>query len=185
MNQDKYFDDLNKRLGQFLGAQPRIDASAWIAPEATVIGDVRIGPQASVWSGSVLRGDINFIEIGEGTNVQDGAVIHLADDYPVRIGNYCTVGHLAMIHACEIGNECLIGMHATILDGAVIGDHCIIGAQALVPQGMLVPSGSMVLGVPGKVVKTLDEEAKGAIRGYAEKYIHVAKAHRAAGKQGK
>ena len=148
-------------------------------PGATLIGDVRVGPHASIWPGCVLRGDINFIEIGEGTNVQDGTVIHLSDDHPVRVGKYVTVGHAAMLHACTIEDECLIGMRATVLDGAVIGRNSIVGAQALVTQGMIVPPGSLVLGVPGKIARVLDAEEQAGIRRWAEKYIRVAAAHRA------
>ena len=99
----------------------------WVAPDAQVIGQVQLGEDAGIWFGAVLRGDINSIVIGEGTNIQDLAVIHLADDYGVTIGRYTTIGHSAIIHACDIGDECLIGMGATILDGAKIGDHCIVG----------------------------------------------------------
>jgi len=170
---------LDERFATFLAKDPTIDPRAYIAPGATLIGDVRIGPRASVWPGCVLRGDINFIEIGEATNVQDGTIIHLADNYPVRIGKFVTIGHAAVIHACTIEDECLIGMRATILDGAVIGRNSIIGAQALVTQGMIVPTGSLVLGVPGKIEKTLDAEEQVGIRRWAEKYIKVAEAHRA------
>jgi carbonic anhydrase/acetyltransferase-like protein (isoleucine patch superfamily) len=172
---------LDERFATFLAKDPTIDPTAYIAPGATLIGDVRIGPRASVWPGCVLRGDINFIEIGEATNVQDGTIIHLADNYPVRIGKFVTIGHAAVIHACTIEDECLIGMRATILDGAVIGRNSIIGAQALVTQGMIVPPGSLVLGVPGKIEKTLDAEEQAGIRKLAEKYIKVAEAHRAKG----
>ena len=144
---------LDEQFAIFLARDPTIDPTAYIAPGATLIGDVRIAAQASVWPGSVLRGDINFIEIGESTNVQDGTIIHLSDDYPVRIGKFVTIGHAAMLHACTIEDECLIGMRATVLDGAVIGRNSIIGAQALVTQGMIVPPGSLVLGVPGKIAR--------------------------------
>jgi carbonic anhydrase/acetyltransferase-like protein (isoleucine patch superfamily) len=140
---------------------------------------VRIGPGASVWPGCVLRGDINFIEIGEASNVQDGTIIHLADNSPVRIAKFVTIGHAAVIHACTIEDECLIGMRATILDGAVIGRNSIIGAQTLVTQGMIVPPGSLVLGVPGKITRILEAEEQAEIRKWAEKYIRVAEAHRA------
>ena len=149
-----------------------------MAAGATLIGDVRLGPHASVWPGCVLRGDINFIEVGEGTNIQDGTIVHLADEYPVRIGRHVTVGHAAMIHACTIEDECLIGMQATVLDGAVIGRRSIIGAHSLVTQGMIVPPGSLVLGVPGRIVRTLDAEQQNGIRRWAEKYVRVAAAHR-------
>lgn len=172
---------LHERLERYLGSTPRIAETAYVAPQATVIGDVTLGTQSSVWPSCVLRGDINSITIGEGTNIQDGSVLHLSDGFGVTIGDYVTVGHLAMVHACTIEDECLIGMHSTILDGAVIGRRSIIGAGAVVKAGMHVPPGSLVLGVPGKVAKVLDEEAQLGIRAWAEKYITVAAAHRAKG----
>ena len=168
---------LAERLAQFLGQPPRIDATAFVHPRATVIGDVRLGPRSSVWPSAVLRGDINFIEVGEGSNVQDGAVVHLSDDHPVVIGRHVTVGHGAIVHACTVEDECLIGMHATVLDGAVIGKQSIVGANALVPQGMVVPEGSMVLGVPAKVVRPLTAGERAGLKGWAEKYVEVAQAH--------
>ena len=165
-------------FARFLAKDPQVDPTAYVAPGATLIGDVRLGPKASVWPGSVLRGDINFIEVGEGTNVQDGTIVHLANDYPVEIGAYVTIGHAAMIHACTIEDECLIGMQATILDGAVIGENSIVGAHSLVTQNTIIPPGSLVLGVPAKVVKTLSPEEQSGIRRWAEKYIGVSAAHR-------
>jgi gamma-carbonic anhydrase len=173
---------LDEQFATFLAKDPTVDPTAYVAPGAILIGDVRIGPRASVWPGCVLRGDINFIEIGEATNVQDGTIVHLANDYPVRVGKFVTIGHAALIHACTIEDECLIGMRATILDGAVIGRNSIIGAQALVTQGMIVPPGSLVLGVPGKIERTLDPEEQAGIRKWAEKYVKVAEAHRAKGR---
>jgi carbonic anhydrase/acetyltransferase-like protein (isoleucine patch superfamily) len=167
-----------ERLNTFLGRDPTIDPTAYIAPEATVIGDVRMGPRSSIWPGAVARGDINYIEIGEASNVQDGTIVHLADDFPVVIGKHVTIGHAAIIHACVIEDECLIGMGATILDGAVIGHHSIIGANALVTQNTIIPPGSMALGTPAKVVKTLTEEQQAGIKKWAEKYVLVSAAHR-------
>ncbi|MEM7673634.1 MAG: gamma carbonic anhydrase family protein [Verrucomicrobiota bacterium] len=135
--------------------------------------------KSSVWPGVVIRADINPIHIGEGSNVQDGSVLHLSDDFGVKIGNYVTVGHLAMIHACTIEDECLIGMHATVLDGAVIGRRSIVGAGALVTKGKVFEPGSMILGSPARCVRTLSEEEQLGIRSWAEKYIEVSKAHRA------
>lgn len=169
---------IEDQFARFLAKDPQVDSSAYVAPGATVIGDVRIGPKASVWPGSVLRGDINYIEVGEATNIQDGTIVHLADDHPVKIGKYVTIGHAAMIHACTIEDECLIGMQATILDGAVIGKNSIVGAHSLVTQNTIVPPGSLVLGVPAKVVQTLSPEKQAGIRKWAAKYIEVAAAHR-------
>ncbi len=168
---------LNEQVATFLAKEPAIDPTAYVALGATLIGDVRLGPHVSVWPGCVLRADINFIEIGEATNVQDGTIIHLADEYPVRIGRYVTIGHAAMIHACTIEDECLIGMRATVLDGAVIGHHSIIGAGALVTQGAIIPPGSLVLGVPGKVTRTLEPQEQTKILKSADKYVKLAAAH--------
>jgi gamma-carbonic anhydrase len=170
---------VQERLSRHLGRKPSIADTAFVAPNATVIGDVTLGPLSSVWYGAVLRGDINSIVIGEGTNIQDGTIVHLADEYGVRIGNYSTVGHAAIIHACEIGNECLIGMGATILDGARIGDRCIVGANALVTQRFVAPPGSMILGAPAKITRALTEQERGSLRSWAEKYVAVSKAHAA------
>lgn len=158
-------------------------AAAFVAANATVVGNVKLGPKSSVWYGCVLRGDINSIEIGEGSNVQDGTIVHLADDYGVKVGNYTTIGHATIIHACEIGNECLIGMGATVLDGAKIGDQCIVGANALVTQRFVAPPGSMILGAPAKVVRPLTDAERAGLKKWAEKYTVVAAAH--AKKQGK
>jgi carbonic anhydrase/acetyltransferase-like protein (isoleucine patch superfamily) len=170
--------DIERRLHKFLSCSPRVDPSAYIAEGAIVIGAVTLGPHASVWHNCVLRGDIERIDIGEGSNIQDGTVVHLADDLGVRIGKYVTVGHLAMIHACTIEDECLIGMKATILDGAVIGKRSIVGAGAVVTKNTIVPPGSLVLGMPAKVVKTLTESEQGALREWADKYVKVAEFHK-------
>jgi carbonic anhydrase/acetyltransferase-like protein (isoleucine patch superfamily) len=170
---------IQERLARYLGRTPNTTHAAFVAPNATVLGDVILGANSSVWYGCVLRGDINAIAIGEGTNVQDGTIVHLADDYGVRVGNFTTIGHAAIIHACDIGDECLIGMGATVLDGAQIGDRCIVGANALVTQRFVAPPGSMILGAPAKVVRALSEEEQLGLRRWAEKYIEVAKAHAA------
>lgn len=172
---------LDERLDTFLGRDPLVAADAFVHPRATVIGDVTLGAKSSVWPGAVLRGDIERIEIGEGTNIQDGAVVHLADDFPCTVGRYVTVGHLAMLHACRIGDECLIGMSATILDGAEIGDRSIVGAGSLVTKGTVVPPGSLVLGSPAKVVRSLTPEEQAKLKGWADKYVVVSAAHRRKG----
>lgn len=169
---------VEERLAKYLDQTPEVDASAYIAKGAVVIGAVTLAENSSVWHNSVLRGDINTIEIGEGSNVQDGTVVHLADDYGVKVGKYVTIGHSAMIHACEIGDECLIGMQATILDGAVIGAQSIVGAGALVTKGTQVPEGSLVLGAPAKVVRSLSEEERSGLKAMAEKYVTVSRGHK-------
>jgi|SRR5581483_3412401 len=170
---------LDERLRKYLGRTPDVARASFVAPNAVVRGDVTLGPRSSVWYGCVLRGDINSIVIGEGTNIQDGTVVHLADDFGVRIGNYTTVGHAAIIHACDIGDECLVGMGATVLDGARIGDGCIIGANTLVTQRFVAPPGSMILGAPARVTRPLTPAERGGLRHWAEKYIAVAQAHAA------
>lgn len=174
--------NVQERLARHLGRTPDVARAAFVAPNATVLGDVTLGPRSSVWYGCVLRGDINSIVVGEGTNVQDGTIVHLADDYGVRIGNYTTVGHAAIVHACDIGDECLVGMGATVLDGARIGDRCIIGANTLVTQRFVAPPGSMILGSPAKVVRPLTDDEQRGLRRWAEKYIEVARAHVALGR---
>jgi carbonic anhydrase/acetyltransferase-like protein (isoleucine patch superfamily) len=170
---------LDERLKKFLGKTPDTARALFVAPNATVLGDVVLGPQSSVWYGVVLRGDINEIRVGEGTNIQDNAVVHLADDFGSYIGAWCTIGHAAIIHACTIGDECLIGMGATILDGASIGARSMIGANSLVPQGMVVPPGSLVYGAPAKITRLLAPVEQAKLRSWAEKYTGVASAHRA------
>ena len=149
----------------------------FIAPKATVVGDVRLGQDSSIWYGAVLRGDINFISVGEGSNLQDGVIGHLSDALPLEVGDYVTVGHGAVIHACVIEDECLVGMNATILDGARIGRQSIVAAGTVVPQGMQVPEGSLVAGVPAATRKALSPERRQGLRQWAEKYVEVAKAH--------
>jgi len=151
--------------------QPQIHPSAFIAASADVIGRVTIGEEASIWFNATVRGDINEIVIGPRSNIQDNAVVHLADDFGCFVGEWVTVGHGAIIHACTIGDEVLIGMGAIVLDGAVIGERSIIGAGALVTGGTKVPPGSLVLGSPGKVVKTLAVEDQAKVKGWAEKYV--------------
>ena len=163
---------------RFLFVQPQIDPTAYVAPQAVVIGDVRLAAHSSVWPTAVLRGDINFIEIGEGSNIQDGSIVHLADDLPVRVGKLVTVGHRAILHACTVEDECLIGMGATILDGAFIGKGSIVGAHALVTKGTRIPPGSLVMGMPAKVVRPLRPEEIADIRSWAEHYLALAPLHK-------
>ena len=163
--------DVSARLDRFLRQQPTCGREVYIARGAIVIGAVTLGDHSSVWYNAVLRGDIERIVVGHHTNIQDNAVIHLADDLPCLIGDYVTVGHGAIVHACKVGNECLIGMGATVLDGAVIGDQCLIGANSLVPPGKHIPAGSLVMGVPAKVVKVLTGEERAHLKDWAQKYV--------------
>ena len=167
------------RLKRFLHAKPQIAEAAFVASNATLVGDVRLGRDSSVFYGAVLRGDIDTIRIGEGTNVQDGCIIHLADDLGATVGAYCTIGHTAIIHACTVGDLCLVGMQAVILDGAEIGDECLIGAGALVTSRTKIPPRSLVLGSPAKVVRPLTEAEILSLRASADKYIAVSRAHAA------
>ncbi len=166
-----------ERLARHLTKLPDVSGALFVAPNATIVGDVQLGKDSSVWYGAVLRGDIEAIRIGESTNIQDLALIHLSDDLPVRIGNFTTEGHSAAIHACAIGNECLIGMGATVLDCAEIGDRCIVGAGSLVTKGFQAPPGSMIFGAPARVVRSLTPEESASLRAMAEKYVVVARAH--------
>lgn len=143
------------------------------------MGDVILGPLSSVWYQCVLRADIQRIEIGEGTNIQDATVVHLASDLGTVVGAYVTVGHRALLHACEIGDEVLVGMGAIVMDGARVGSRSIVAAGSLVPKGRIIPPGSLVMGSPAKVVRSLDASEQGSIRDWAEKYIRVAAEHRA------
>lgn len=160
-----------QQLDTYLRRTPRLGAGVYLANTAVVVGDVTIGDHSSVWFGSVLRGDINRIEIGHHSNIQDLSIVHLADDFPCLIGNWVTVGHSAVVHACTIADECLIGMGATILDGAEIGAQSIVGANALVTQRTKIPPGSLVLGSPAKVVRELKSEERAGLRWWADKYV--------------
>jgi carbonic anhydrase/acetyltransferase-like protein (isoleucine patch superfamily) len=140
------------------GIAPEIDPTAWIAPDANLIGRVGIGREASIWFGATLRGDNEQIRVGDGSNVQEDCVLHTDMGYPLEIGANCTIGHKAMLHGCTIGDGTLVGMSATILNGARIGKGCLIGAGALVTEGKVIPDGSLVMGAPGKVVRMLDAE---------------------------
>lgn len=163
---------------KFIVSEPDVGNAAFIAKNATLIGDVILKKDASVWYQAVLRADIQSIVIGEGSNIQDGVIVHLSSDLGVKVGAYVTVGHRAIIHACEIEDEVLVGMGAIVMDGAIVGRRCIIGAGALVTQGQKIPPGSLVLGSPGRVVRSLSEEEQLGIRKSAEKYVHVARFHR-------
>lgn len=152
------------------GMAPQIDASAWVAAEATLIGKVVVEADASVWFGAVARGDNEEIRIGAGSNVQENSVLHTDPGYPLRIGRNCTIGHKAMLHGCQIGDGSLIGMGAIVLNGAKIGRGCLIGAGALITEGKEIPDGALVMGAPGKVMRMLDDEARARLIRSAEGY---------------
>ncbi len=150
---------------------PDIHPDAFVAPSADVIGRVTLHEESSVWYNTTLRGDINEIVIGPRSNIQDNAVVHLADDFGCHVGELVTVGHSAIIHACTLKDEVLVGMGAIVLDGAVVGERSIIGAGAVVTGGSEIPPGSLVLGTPGKVVRTLSAEEQRGVKHWAEKYV--------------
>ena len=166
--------DVEKQLDTFLRQKPVVGKGAYVAPSAVVLGAVHLGDLSSVWCNAVLRGDINRIELGRGSNLQDNVVVHLADDYPCIVGDWVTVGHSAILHACTVRNEVLVGMGAVLLDGVVVGEQSIIGARALVTQHVQIPPGSLVLGAPAKVVRSLTPEERGGLKGMAEKYVALA-----------
>jgi carbonic anhydrase/acetyltransferase-like protein (isoleucine patch superfamily) len=167
-------DKLQEQFEAFLRKRPRLGQSVYLARTAVVLGDVTLGDYSSVWYNAVLRGDINRIEVGHHSNILDNAVIHLADDFPCLIGNWVTVGHSAVVHACTVGDESLIGIGAVVLDGATIGRQCLIGAKSLVTPGTEIPDGSMVFGSPGKVVRMLSDRERDGLKIWAEKYVHNA-----------
>jgi carbonic anhydrase/acetyltransferase-like protein (isoleucine patch superfamily) len=155
-------------LGPF---HPDIHPTAWIAPSADVIGQVCLGADVSVWFGAVIRADNDSITIGSGSNLQDGAVIHVDAGFPCSVGEFCVVGHRAVLHGCRLGNEVLIGIGAIVLNGAVVPDGCLIGAGALVPEGKVLESDCLYVGVPARKVRALAPEERARIRRNAEGYI--------------
>lgn len=163
---------------KFLNRSPRAAEPVFIAPGAVLTGDVRLSKDVSIWYGCVLRADIQSIEIGEGSNIQDGTIVHLASDLGTKVGRHVTCGHRVLLHACTIEDEVLVGMGAIVMDGALIGARSIIGAGSLVTKGMIIPEGSLVLGSPARVVRALTLEEQASNLRMAEKYIQVAREHR-------
>lgn len=153
------------------GVAPRVAATAWVADEAQVMGDVDLGEHTSVWFGVTVRGDTDTIQIGEGSNIQDGSVLHADEGMPLVVGRHVTVGHKVMLHGCTIGDESLIGIGAIVLNGAKIGKNCLVGAGALVTEGKEFPDGSMILGSPAKAVRQLTAEQIEGLRRSARHYI--------------
>ncbi|MEC3915924.1 gamma carbonic anhydrase family protein [Nocardia sp. CDC160] len=157
---------------------PQVDEGAWIAPNATVVGRVRLEAEVSVWYSAVLRGDMDEISVGARSNIQDGCVLHADPGFPCTVGAGVSVGHNAILHGCTVEDDVLIGMGATVLNGAVIGAGSLIAANALVPEGAQIPPGSLVAGVPGKVRRELSEAERDHIRLNAAAYLHNTSLHR-------
>ncbi len=175
------FDLVLQRLDRFLSADPVFANDVFIAPNATVLGKVSIGSRSSVWFQSVVRADINEIEIGAETNIQDGSILHVADRYGLEIGDQVSCGHRAVLHACAIQDRVLVGMNAIVMDGAEVGAGSIIGAGALLTKGTRIPAGSLVLGSPAKVVRPLTPGEQKGIEDLAAKYVLVARYYLARG----
>ena len=164
-----------------LGAdRPQIHETVYIAPGAQVVGRVALAANATVWFNAVLRGDNDLLQIGAGSNIQDGTVLHADPGFPIKVGERVTIGHQAMVHGCTIEDESLIGIQAIILNGAQIGTHCIIGAGALITAGTVIPPGSMVLGSPGKVVRSLRPDEIDMIQAIARGYVERGERFRSA-----
>ena len=142
---------------------PNVHPDAWVAPNSTIIGKVKLEKNSSIWFNAVLRGDIELIKIGEGSNIQDGSVLHTDPGYPLTVGKGVTVGHMVMLHGCQIFDDTLIGIGSIILNNAKIGKNCIIGAKALITENKEIPDNSLVIGSPGKVVREVTEEEKKAV----------------------
>jgi gamma-carbonic anhydrase len=160
-------------IDRYLGLVPRVAAGVFVAASSAIVGDVRLGADSSIWYGAVLRGDLAPVSVGARSNVQDGSVLHVADEGPCELGDDVVVGHRAVLHACRVESGCLIGIQATVLDDAVIGQGSVVGAGALVTARTIVPPRSLVLGVPGRVVRTLDTEAESTHRALAMKYARL------------
>ena len=163
------------RLGD---KQPQLGENAWVAPNATVIGDVRLGANASIWWNATLRGDNDPIHIGANTNIQDGSVLHTDEGIPMHIGANVTVGHLVMLHGCTVGDGSLIGIGSVVLNRAVIGKGCIVGANTLIPEGKVFPDRVLIVGSPGKVVRELSDDDVAKLQQSAAHYVDNARRYR-------
>ena len=166
-------------LFAFEGREPAVSPGAWIAPTATLIGDVRVEPEASVWYGAVLRGDFGTIVVGRGANVQDGSVLHGGADPVTEVGQGATIGHLCVVHGAVIGTEALVGNGATVLDGAVIGPHALVAAGATVPPGMTVPGGMLAAGVPARLIGKVTAGGRQWVEANPQIYRDLARRHAA------
>ena len=166
-------------IDSFLGVHPQLDGDNFVASTAAVIGDVTLGHGASVWYGASLRGDVHYIRVGAGSNVQDNAVVHVSrGTHPCVIGAGVTIGHSAVVHGCTVEDDCLIGMAAVVLDGAVVGAESLVGAQALVTGDTIIPPRSLVLGSPAKVVRSLTDDEVERLRANAAHYVRMSAMYR-------
>ncbi|HXD62499.1 MAG TPA: gamma carbonic anhydrase family protein [Lacisediminihabitans sp.] len=172
---------MNALILPYAGSSPALDDSAWVAPNATLVGRVTLGSNASVFYGSVLRADVDSITIGDDSNIQDNVSIHCDAGIPTTVGRGVSVGHSAVLHGCTVEDDCLIGMSATVLNGAVIGAGSLVAAGAVVLEGTVIPPGSLVAGVPAKVRRELSEEEREHVRGNARHYVELSRAHASLG----
>lgn len=160
------------------GISVQIEGEVFIAPTATLIGNVLLKDKASVWWGAVLRGDYERITIGERTNIQDNCIVHMDADFPVTLGNQVTVGHKAVLHGCTIGNNALIGINSVIMNDVVVGDDCLIGSNTLLTEGKQIPPRSLVVGSPGKIIRELNDEEVAEITEFSDRYVRNSKRYR-------
>ena len=172
-NELRAFKHETSMIYELDGQQPELPEGAryWIAPNAAVIGRVRLKHDCSVWFGAVLRGDNEWIELGERSQIQDNCVLHTDPGFPLTIGRNCVIGHKVMLHGCTIGSDCLIGMGAILLNGAKIGAHCLVGAGALVTEGKAFPDGSLIVGAPARAIRSVDEKTIQSIAEGADIYV--------------
>lgn len=164
------------------GRAPQLHPDSWVAPNASVIGYVRLGAGASIWYGATLRAEDELIDVGPGSNIQDGATVHVDPSYSATVGSGVSVGHNAVLHGCTIEDDCLIGMGSVVLNGARIGTGSLVAAGAVVPQGVVIPPRSLVAGVPGRVRRELNDDEVAGIGDNARNYQRLTEAHRAAGR---
>lgn len=167
---------MEQKLFYYLNKYPDIDTSVFLAPGVKIIGDVQIDRNSSIWFNSIIRGDVNYIKIGENTNIQDGSILHVTNDkFPLNIGNNITIGHGAKLHGCTLNDLCLIGIGAIVLDGSLVESYSIVAAGAVVTPDFIVPSGKLVAGVPAKIIRNLTENEKKELKHSADMYNKYAR----------
>ena len=157
---------------------PVLGEGSWVADNATVVGSIVLGRNVNIWFGAVLRGDNDPITVGDNSNIQDGAILHTDEGIPLTLGQHVTVGHMAMLHGCTVGDGSLIGINAVILNNAVVGKHCLIGANTLIPEGKVIPDRSLVVGTPGRIIRELTDEEVDGFRRNALGYVENADSYR-------